>query len=207
MAWFGYMPHYMPEFIGKTLRGVSELAETRKKNPVIAGILSGLFPGIGQLYNEDYGKAVILIAVTIATISALVYSLIIAMPMLLPARSQSLQPLQPGPITALVSTGLILIALWFYGVIDAVTCAQRLPAGSGGIPPEAVARRQKEGIKALGAVLVVTGVIALLFQIGVGWNSLLRYGLPGLLVLAGVYLLLQGTGVWQKLRQRKKGKS
>ena len=183
------------------------MAETRKKNPVIAGILSGLFPGIGQLYNEDYGKAVIVIAATIATISSLVYSLLTMAPMFLAARPLNLQALEPGPVTALVSTVLILIALWFYGVIDAITCAQRLSAGAGIISPEVLARREKDGVIALGVVLSVSGVIILLFQFGIGLSYFLRYGVPGLLVLAGVYLLLQGTGVWQKLRQRKKGES
>ncbi|NLY88731.1 MAG: hypothetical protein GX085_03820 [Firmicutes bacterium] len=182
------------------------MAEARKKNPVIGGILSALFPGVGQLYNEDYGKAVILIAVTITTISVLVYSLLTTVPMFLTARPLNLQSLQPGPVTALVSTTLILIALWFYGVIDAITCAQRLSAKPGGTPPEAVAEKESKGIKALGTVLVITGVIILLFQFGVGWGYLLHYGGPGLLVLAGLYLLLQGTGVLKKFRPpQKKG--
>ena len=177
------------------------MAETRKKNPVIGGILSALFPGIGQLYNEDYGKAVVLIAVTITTISALVYSLLTTVPMFLPAKQLNLQSIQAGPVTALVSTVLITIAVWFYGIIDAITCAQRLSARPGGAPPE-TAGKESEGVKALGAILVVAGVIILLLQFGIGWGYLLRYGGPALLVLSGIYLLLQGTGVLKKYRRR-----
>jgi len=176
------------------------MAEARKKNPVIGGILSAIFPGIGQLYNEDYGKAVILIAVAITTTSALVYSVLTAVPMFFPAKSVNLQSLKPGPVTALVSTALILIAVWFYGIIDAITCAQRLSARPGGAPVEA-AGKENEGVKALGVVLVVAGVVILLLQFGIGWGFLLRYGGPGLLVLAGLYLLLQGTGVLKKFRR------
>jgi hypothetical protein len=181
------------------------VAEARKKNPVIGGILSALFPGIGQLYNEDYGKAVVLIAMAITANSALVYSLLTTVPMFLSGKSVNFQSLQPGPVTALVSNALILIALWFYGIIDAITCAQRLSTRTGGVPPEAVAGKQSAGVKALGAVLAVTGVIILLVQFGIGWGYLLRYGGPGLLVLSGVYLLLQGTGVLKRFRPRKKG--
>jgi len=52
------------------------------------------------------------------------------------------------------------------------------------------------------AILVVAGVIILLLQFGIGWGYLLRYGGPALLVLSGIYLLLQGTGVLKKYRRR-----
>src|SRR5690554_7839509 len=76
--------------------------------------------------------------------SALVYSLLTTVPMFLSGKSVNFQSLQPGPVTALVSNALILIALWFYGIIDAITCAQRLSTRTGGVPPEAVAGRSEE---------------------------------------------------------------
>lgn len=179
------------------------MSEFRKKNPVIGGVLSALFPGIGQIYNEEYGKGVILIAVAITAGSALVYSVLTAVPMFLSVKQSDLQAIQPGPVTALVSTVLILIALWFYGIIDAITCAQRLSVKPAGNAPEAVAVKHREGAKTLGIILLIAGTIILLFQLGIGWNYLLRYGGPGLLILFGVYLLLQGTGVLKKLRSRR----
>ena len=135
-----------------------------------------------------------MIAATITTISALVYSLLTTVPMFLPGKQLNLQSIQAGPVTALVSTVLITIAVWFYGIIDAITCAQRLSARPGGVPPE-TAGKESEGVKALGAILVVAGVIILLLQFGIGWGYLLRLRGAGALVLSGIYLLLQGTGV------------
>ena len=125
------------------------MSEMRKKSPVIGGLLSALFPGIGQIYNEEYGKGIILIAVTITTISSIVYSSLTILPRILSSLSShslSVQMIQPGTIATLVGATLVLFAVWLYGIIDAITGAQRVSTKT----PENTAetyKKNREGTK------------------------------------------------------------
>lgn len=172
------------------------MSERRRKSPVIGGLLSALFPGIGQIYNEEYGKGIVLIAVTITTISSIVYSSLTILPRIVSSvssHSLSVQTVQPGPITTLVGTVLVLFAVWLYGIIDAITGAQRLSTKEN--TAETYKAKNREGTKTLGVILVVAGVLVLLYQFGVDLSYLFRYGGPVILVLFGVFLLLRGTGL------------
>jgi len=175
------------------------MSEFRKKNPVIGGLLSALFPGIGQIYNEEYGKGIVLIAVTITTISSIVYSGLTILPRVVTSHSVSVQMVQPGPIATLVGAALILGAVWLYGITDAVTGAQRLSAKTMENTAEAVKAKDREGANTLGIVLVIAGVLVLLYQLGMDLSYLFRYGGPAILVLFGAFLLLRGTGLLKKI--------
>lgn len=178
------------------------MSEMRKKSPVIGGLLSALFPGIGQIYNEEYGKGIILIAVTITTISSIVYSSLTILPRILSSLSShslSVQMIQPGTIATLVDATLVLFAVWLYGIIDAITGAQRVSTKTPENTAETYKEKNREGTKTLGVILVLAGVLALLHQFGVDLSNLFRYGGPAIVVLFGAFLLLRGTGLIKKI--------
>jgi hypothetical protein len=171
------------------------MVENRRKNPFIAGALSFLFPGAGQLYNEDFMKGIILIAAMIASVVTIIYSGIA-----LGGGLMSGQVFPPAMlIVRIVISGLIYLGIWLYGIIDGVAMAQRLTANA--INPGAAAitndPKSKEGAIALGVVLVLFGLICFAVQLGLKFEYLLRYGLPVALILIGGYLLAKTSG-WIK---------
>lgn len=163
-----------------------------KKNPFISGILSVIFPGAGQLYNEDFVKGIILIVSLIASIITIVYS---GINLGTGIASGELTP-DAGEIAKIVTASLLLAVIWIYGIIDAVVTAQRISAASiGGNSVTPPATRTREGAVGLGVVLLVIGAVALLLQMGLKFDYLVRYGLPVALILLGGYLLAKSTGM------------
>lgn len=171
------------------------MSEIRKKSPAAGGILSFFFPGAGQLYNEDYGKGIILIVAVIATIVTIVYHALSLGGVVMgggayPAVMQ---------IVMIVTAGLILLGIWIYAIIDAIVTAQHISAAvnSGSVTTESRKIRSQEGMIGLGVVLVIAGVLGVLIQMGLKLEYLIRYGLPVGLILIGVYLLAKTNG-WIK---------
>lgn len=97
----------------------------KRRRVLIAVVLSGLFPGLGQLYNGQRLKGVLFIAAAVVT----------AFGPLTPLEVD----IDPGDLTAgmekllLASLPFLLIALW--SVVDAFLVARRhnpeVPKGSG----------------------------------------------------------------------------
>jgi TM2 domain-containing membrane protein YozV len=172
------------------------MVENRRKNPFIAGVLSFLFPGAGQLYNEDYMKGIILIAAMIASVVTIVYTGIALGGQVMSGGMNNGFPAMY--IVRIVIAGLIYMGIWIYGIIDGITTAQRLTANA--VNPAAsvtAAPRTKEGTIALGVVLVLFGLICIAVQLGLKFEYLIRYGLPVALILIGGYLLAKTSG-WIK---------
>jgi TM2 domain-containing membrane protein YozV len=165
------------------------MSVNRRKSPIIAGVLSFVFPGAGHLYNEEFIKGVVLIAGSIASIVSIVYT--------------ALSLVNQGgyqvavPIVKIVTASLILFGIWLYGIIDAIIIAQRLSANPNGSPAEAVSggAKTKEGTIALGVVLVLFGIICIAVQLGLKYEYLVKYGLPAALILFGGYLLAKTSGL------------
>lgn len=166
----------------------------RRKNPFIAGALSFLFPGAGQLYNEDFMKGIILIAAMIAAVVSIVYTGIA-----LGGGIMNGEVFPPAMLVVrIVIAGLIYLGIWLYGIIDGFTTAQRLTANAANPGISAAANSgAKEGTIALGVVLVVFGIICIAVQLGLKFEYLIRYGLPVALILIGGYLLARTSG-WVK---------
>ncbi len=163
------------------------MSVSRKKSPIIAGALSVIFPGAGQLYNEDFIKGVILIAGAIASIVSIVYAALSLGGMFM---NGEIIP-EAVQIVKIVIAGLIFAGIWFYGVIDAVIRAQRSATDTN--PPVEQAKT-REGTIALGVVLVIFGILCIAVQMGLKFEYLVKYGLPGALILYGVYLLAKTGG-------------
>lgn len=171
------------------------MSQIRKKSPVAGGILSLIFPGAGQLYNEDYGKGIILIVAGIASIATIVYHALALGGIVMSGE------VFPGAmeIVTIVTAGLILLGIWIYAIIDAIVTAQHISAAinSGVAVAETPRVQSQEGMIGLGVVLIVIGILGILIQMGLKLEYLIRYGLPVALILLGAYLLAK-TGGWIK---------
>lgn len=91
-----------------------ERAEKGKKvkNPIIAAVLSIIFPGLGQIYNERMYKGLLLAGLIIV---------LAALSDLLPVRAYGFLP---GFVI-----GLAILLIWLYALYDAVTTANRMKQG------------------------------------------------------------------------------
>jgi TM2 domain-containing membrane protein YozV len=166
------------------------MADYRRKNPVIGGLLSFLFPGAGQFYNEEFGKGIILIAAAIAAIVSIVYTGISLGNGILNGEAIP----EAVQIVKIVMSGLIYFGLWLFSMIDAVIRADRI--GSGSAPAvEDHKAKTKEGVIGLGVVLIALGVIGILVQLGLKFEYLIKYGGPVALILFGGYLVAKTTGL------------
>ncbi|MFI5399180.1 MAG: hypothetical protein ACHQ9S_26920 [Candidatus Binatia bacterium] len=90
------------------------VAPTTRRSPVVAAILSGLFPGLGQLYNRQRVKALLFLGGGV--LSALPSSLV-------DVDIDLDNPAAGIWKVLLVAMPFLLIALW--SVIDAYRVAQR----------------------------------------------------------------------------------
>lgn len=164
---------------------------TRRKNPLLAALLSFFLPGAGQLYNEDFGKFIILFTVNVAAILTIVYT---GVSMGSSAIHGAMMP-DPFDIVKIVASGLIFLGLWLYGIIDAVTCAQRF-SSAGAVASTAISEaKKKEGAVTLGVVLLGFGLVCLLLQFGLRFESLIKFGFPLALILLGGYLMVRTSGL------------
>jgi hypothetical protein len=165
------------------------MSDIRRKSPFISGVLSIIFPGAGQLYNEDFSKGIIMFVATIATIAYIVYS---ALALGSHFMNGEVMP-QPVLIVRVVITALFLFGIWLYGIIDAIIYAQR--SRNSTVAPVSAPENTKEGAIALGVVLVIIGVVAILVQIGLKFEYIIKYGAPIALVVLGGYLLAKTSGL------------
>jgi hypothetical protein len=142
------------------------------KSGAAAGILSGLFPGIGQIYNGQYGKGILFMAIFIGLIT--------------------MQPHHGQPFQ-----GLLLAGFYIFQVIEAVQAARQInglaPAENGGAAappptpaPEAPAR---SGSVFWGAALMVIGALFLLanFEI-IDYDRIFQFW-PVLVIVIGLKMI------------------
>lgn len=72
-------------------------------NPFVAALLSALFPGLGQLYNRELEKGLLVVAASIVSV-----------------------------LSAVILVGFVLYpAVWLYAIYDAYTVAERQSATGG----------------------------------------------------------------------------
>jgi TM2 domain-containing membrane protein YozV len=168
------------------------MSEFRKKHPLISAALSFIFPGAGQLYNEEYGKGLILIAVSIAAILSIIYS---GISMGNEIMSGSYLP-RITLIMQIITSALIYFGIWLYGIIDGAVRAQRI---SNQLPTEnqnEIPKPQtKEALIGLGAVLIIVGLFGILNLLGLKFHLLIKYGWPVAIILLGGYLVAKSTGL------------
>ncbi len=119
-----------------------------KKSPGLAGVLSAIFPGLGQLYLGLYQRAFKIAAVFVGLIWLITVNFM------------------GGRTTPLLGMGIAFI--WFFGIIDAVRQAKAINSGyieAGGLAgSERLVRKAPESVASLtwGVILVGIGTLWLL---------------------------------------------
>ena len=101
--------------------GVSAMGtEGASKNPWIAGILSGVLPGLGQFYNRQWGKGVGFLLGVVIPIVVLLSSVNLDA---LQRAAESGTP--PDNIGLLFSLAIVSLAIAVWSISDAARTAQR----------------------------------------------------------------------------------
>lgn len=159
-----------------------------KKSPGLAGILSGIFPGLGQLYLGLYQRAFKVAAAFVGCIW------IVSADMF------------HGNLTPVFGLGIAFI--WFFGIIDAVRQAKAINAGyvdAGGLAAsEQVARIKRESTASLtwGVILVGIGTLWLIdryVDLDWFWAMVEDWLAPVSFILLGLVLII--TYVIKKRRR------
>ena len=130
-------------------------ADANLKSPVLAGFLSAIFPGLGQIYVGYYQRGATFTLTEAAIISVLAGGLM-----------RGLEPL----------LGIAIGFIWFLGIIDANRLAnlynQAMQGRAGMNLPEGFQLPRERGSYAGGAVLVVLGLLLFLnrnFDFSLEW--------------------------------------
>jgi len=99
-----------------------EEEKKRRKNPTLALILSAIFPGLGQIYNNRVPKGVIFLVLN-TVINFLLYE-----PLQRVFEAKGTVPDKP---TLIVVSGYTIagMVLWFFSIIDAKKTAERINRG------------------------------------------------------------------------------
>jgi tetratricopeptide (TPR) repeat protein len=95
--------------------------QRRKRNPILAFFLSSLWPGLGQLYNHEYGKGLLMAGGGLITFLLSGDALF---RMLFAVSGSRVSPSASGSVF-----GVIFTCLWIYSLIDAPIRAQKLSEG------------------------------------------------------------------------------
>jgi hypothetical protein len=90
------------------------------RNPAIAGILSGLLPGLGQLYNRQWGKGAAFL------IGALILDAVLGVSTgFIKLLESASRRLSPEEASTLLVNSIPFLALALWSVVDAVRTARR----------------------------------------------------------------------------------
>jgi len=96
--------------------------ETKAKNPWVAGILSGVLPGLGQFYNRQLGKGVVFLIGFLVLAGVLVFGVdlqALEKAMASGARPENLWLILAGEVL------MLILVIW--SITDAARTAKRSP--------------------------------------------------------------------------------
>lgn len=91
----------------------------KRKNPIVALVLSGILPGLGQFYNNQIAKGMVLIALNFAI------SFLVKEPLILVLESSGAIQNRPGFLVVL-GYAVAGLALLIFSMIDAKKTADML---------------------------------------------------------------------------------
>jgi hypothetical protein len=149
-----------------------------KKSPGLAGILSGIFPGLGHLYLGLYQRSFKVAAAFVGCIWIVSTGFM------------------NGHLTPIFGMGIAFI--WFFGIIDAVRQAKAINSGyveAGGLASEKTliaARRESTSSLTWGVILVGIGSLWLLDRyadLDAFWAVVEDWLAPASFILFGVILI------------------
>lgn len=101
------------------MKRAGAMEEKPARSPLLAGVLSGLLPGLGQFYNRQWAKGVgfLLLSFFIVTALASVYDP-------LEAQRAALRGKQPSNLELLMTLAMLLLGLAVWSIVDAVRHAK-----------------------------------------------------------------------------------
>jgi hypothetical protein len=148
-----------------------------KKSPGLAGILSAIFPGLGQLYLGLYQRAFKIAAAFVGCIWIVTTGFM------------------GGHMTPVFGMGIAFV--WFFGIIDGVRQAKAINSGyvePGGLASEKALRRAAEGTGSLtwGVILIGIGTLWLMdryVDLDAFWSLVEDWMAPVSLILLGLILV------------------
>jgi hypothetical protein len=149
-----------------------------KKSPGLAGILSGIFPGLGHLYLGLYQRSFKVAAAFVGCIWIVSTGFM------------------NGHLTPIFGMGIAFI--WFFGIIDAVRQAKAINSGyveAGGLASEktlSAARRESTSSLTWGVILVGMGTLWLLDRyadLDAFWAVVEDWLAPASFILFGLILI------------------
>lgn len=152
-----------------------------QKGKFTAGFLAFCFPGLGHFYLGLMQRGFSVLLVFALNIVFLTYNA--SMP-------------NGDNVPLLVLLGILVPALYFYNLFDALQCTDRVNAERMyGYVPEGMTPLTTNGgfnmkSSSLGIILVVCGVCVLMFSINPFWLQS-PFIVPMLLIVAGLFLLLR----------------
>lgn len=160
---------YCLDCVGRALNGAAGGEQPgRHRSVALAVVLSVVLPGLGQMYNRQLLKGVLVLG----------GFLVLAM--------------GRGPIDGGLNTAL-LVALYFWNIFDAYWTAQAIDRSQA--PDVEVAQwvaPESSSAPAWGVVLIVLGIVFLLYNFGVPW---ITFGLiwPMAAFALGLWLLIRSV--------------
>ena len=97
-----------------------------QKNPIIAGILSAIFPGLGQFYNEDIGKGLLVLFGILGTIFLVIVGHVVPWDQFPFPFSRFHHRSVLDQLFPLFAFFVIIPMVYIFGIVDAVVSARRI---------------------------------------------------------------------------------
>ena len=169
---------YCQNCLDKRLKEAGAVPPERVKSPGLAAVLSVIIPGLGQLYNGQYLKALVVVFLFGAFISLGVH----------------------GPVYGRAIFPLLVVVTYFGAIIDAYRSAKEINLARRGVEVvEREAAPPKESA-VWGVIIILIGVLFLLynFDVSLDWLEDLW---PLIIIFLGGYYLVR------YIRNQKRGEA
>ena len=103
---------YCQDCLDKQLKEKGAAPPERLKSPGLAGFLSAIIPGLGQIYNSQYMKALVVILLYMAFLSLAI---------------------RGGPVRGIFIFPLLIMVVYFGAIIDAYRSANEINLAGRGV--------------------------------------------------------------------------
>lgn len=142
----------------------------RRNSPALAFILAFVFPGLGAIYNGQYNKGLIYIAILASLILGITTGL-----------GEGIEPV----------LGIMMAGLYFYSAFEAMQTAQAMNRGE--TPSDPLESWSKDR-PVIPIILIVLGSLLLLGRFGIWEHLRLGQFWPLILIGAGLYMFRNRLG-------------
>lgn len=158
---------YCQDCLDKQLKEKGAAPPERLKSPGLAGFLSAIIPGLGQIYNGQFMKALVVILLYMAFLSMAL----------------------PGPVRGIFIFPLLIAVVYFGAIIDAYRSAKEINLARRGVEvAEREAAPQRESA-VWGLIIILIGVLFLLYNFDVSLEWLEDLWPLIVIFLGGYYMV------------------